>query len=67
MPYKISINTEAYKPSRCSEKNWEHGTVNDFMAALNGWHSRVKNLKEVRWQIEMFHGRGPSSDVWDNI
>jgi hypothetical protein len=66
MPYKVSINTESYKPMRCSDKNWEAGTINDYMEALNGWSARLKNLKEVRWQIEMFHGRSHrEEEVWD--
>ena len=31
MPYRVTISTAAYKPRRCSVKNWEPGTVNDFI------------------------------------
>lgn len=52
--YNVRISTEAYVPRKASKKNWEPGTMNDFMAALNGWKSRVTNIKLVRWQIELF-------------
>ena len=55
--YKAYINTDSYVCHRCSKKNWEPGTVNDYMLALNGWHSTEKNLREVMWRIEMFRGR----------
>lgn len=35
--YIIIINTDAYKPLKATEKNWERGTINDFMKALNGY------------------------------
>lgn len=31
--YIITINTDAYKPLKATEKNWERGTINDFMEA----------------------------------
>lgn len=52
MAYRVSINTEKYKDRRCSEKNWEPGTMNDFMHAINGWKIREDNLKELKWRIE---------------
>lgn len=63
--YQATINTTAYKKRRCSEKNWEPGTMNDYMEALNGWTTILNNLDEVRWQIEMFDGTGPRN-CWDN-
>lgn len=56
MRYKVKINTESYKKMKSSEKNWEPGTINDFMEALNGWHTSENNLREVLWRIEMFRG-----------
>lgn len=29
--YKMTINTSAYKSGRCSKKNWETGTRNDYI------------------------------------
>lgn len=54
--YKVVINTDSYRPRRCSEKNWEPGTMNDYMKAINGWKSTEHNLKEVRWRLGMFSG-----------
>lgn len=56
MYYKVRINTSAFKPFKCSKKNWEPGTVNCHMDALNGWHTTEKNLRHVRWRMHMFHG-----------
>lgn len=57
MAYITKISTGAYKPMRASRNNWENGTTNDFMAALDGWRSRENNLRHVRWRIEIFlHG-----------
>ena len=54
MPYYVRISTDAFRPFRCSAMNWEPGTINSQMAALNGWTSRERSLLEVRWRIEMF-------------
>ena len=57
MKYRVTINTDAYKPLRCSKKNWEPGTINSQMRRLNGWKSTERSLKEVYWRIELFlHG-----------
>lgn len=54
--YQAVINTDGYKLMPCSKKNWEAGTINDFMIAINGWKSTERSLQEVRWRIEMlFH------------
>ena len=34
--YQMVINTDAYVCERCSKKNWEPGTKNDYMLAING-------------------------------
>lgn len=52
--YKVSINTDAYRQLRCSRKNWENGTTNDFMQAINGWNIRESSLKKVNWRINTF-------------
>ena len=56
MAYRFTVNTESYKDMRCSEKNWEPGTLNDFMHTLNGWTIRENNLREVAWRIAYFGG-----------
>ena len=51
--YQAIINTDDYKLMPCSKKNWEAGTINDFILAINGWKSTERSLQEVRWRIEM--------------
>lgn len=61
--YIITINTEAYKPMRANEENWECGTVNDFMQALNGYKVTETSLKAVRKRVRLFAGlRYPEDD-----
>ena len=54
--YQAIINTDCYKLMPCSKKNWEAGTINDFILAINGWKSTERSLQEVRWRIEMLFG-----------
>ena len=54
--YKMTINTDTYKCGRCSKKNWEAGTRNDYMIAINGITRTLYNMREVMWQLELFHG-----------
>lgn len=54
--YIITISTEAYKPMKASEENWERGTVNDFMEALNGYKVIETSLKAVIRRINLFAG-----------
>lgn len=54
--YKMAINTDTYKCGRCSKKNWEPGTQNDYMIAINGITRTLYNMREVMWQLELFHG-----------
>ena len=54
--YKMTINTDTYKCGRCSKKNWEPGTRNDYMIAINGITRTLYNMREVMWQLELFHG-----------
>jgi len=61
MSYQIIINTDNYRHRPCSKKNWEPGTINDYMLAINGWKTIEKSLKEVAWRIEMFFGGLPYS------
>lgn len=56
--YKVIINTDSYKKRRCSKKNWEPGTMNDYMEAINGWHTTEHSLREVMWRLQMFQGQG---------
>ena len=39
--------------------------MNDFMIALNGWHTTERSLREVYWRIMMFHGIDWLQDEWD--
>ena len=63
--YKVRINTETYKCRACSKKNWEPGTMNDYMLAINGWHTTERSIKEVIWRLKMFAGYGWGADAWD--
>lgn len=58
MAYKVRIDTSKYKDRRCSQKNWEPGTMNDFMHAINGWSIRENNLQELKWRINYIGGNG---------
>lgn len=60
--YKVTINTDAYKCRACSKKNWEPGTMNDYMLALNGWHTTENSIKQVIWRIGMLAGYGYLSE-----
>ena len=67
MAYKVIINTTKYKDRRCSQKNWEPGTMNDFMHAINGWSIRENNLQELKWRINYIAGCGAcgvNEDTW---
>lgn len=54
--YIITISTEAYKPMRANAQNWERGTINDFMEALNGYKVVETNLEKVMWRLQLFNG-----------
>lgn len=54
--YKMVINTDSYKLRACSKKNWEAGTRNDYMVAINGITRTLNSMKEVMWQLELFRG-----------
>ncbi len=58
MAYKVRIDTSNYKDRRCSQKNWESGTMNDFMHAIDGWSVRENNLQELKWRINYIAGMG---------
>ncbi len=54
--YKMLINTDKYECGRCSKENWEPGTRNDYMLAINGLTKTLHNMREVMWQLELFRG-----------
>lgn len=62
--YKVLINTDSYNCKRCSKKNWEPGTMNDYMIALNGWHTVEHSLREVMWRLMMFQGNDFPHSEW---
>lgn len=69
--YRVTINTTNYRDKRCSKNNWEPGTLNNFMRALNGWKTTEPNLKKLKWRIEFFAGKGcewgdPEWEEWLN-
>ena len=54
--YRVKINTDSYKCKRCSKKNWEPGTMNDYMLAINGITRTIYTKRELIWQLELFRG-----------
>lgn len=54
--YRMIINTDSYKCGKCCAKNWEPGTRNDYMIAINGITRTLYSMKEVMWQLELFRG-----------
>lgn len=54
--YKMVINTSMYDYEPTSKENWEAGTRNDYMSAINGITRTLHSLKEVKWQIELWRG-----------
>lgn len=65
--YKMIINTDTYKCGKCSKKNWEPGTRNDYMIAVNGITRTLYNMREIMWQLELFRGNSfLSSEYNDN-
>lgn len=63
--YKVSINTDNYKCDRCSKENWEPGTRNDYMLAINGIKRTLYSIREVIWQLELFRGNSFLSSEYD--
>ena len=63
--YKMTINTDAYKCGRCSKQNWEPGTRNDYMIAINGIKRTLNSMREVMWQLELFRGNYFLESEWD--
>ena len=61
--FKVRINTDAYISAPCSKKNWEPGTYNDFMRAINGWETIENDEIALMWRIKMFDGSGGD---WSN-
>ncbi len=64
MPYRITINNDSYKCSRCSKKNWEPGTRNDYMLAINGRTFVENSLREVNWLLDLFQGNSFNHGEW---
>ena len=62
--YRVTVNTDSYKLGRCSKKNWEAGTRNDYMLAINGRTFCENNLREVRWFLELFQGQSFCHAEW---
>ena len=54
MRYRFTVNTDAYRCAPCSKRNWESGTRN--MLAINGRTGIERNLREVRWLLDMLRG-----------
>lgn len=67
MSYKVVIHTDKYRDKKCSKNNWEPGTMNDFMKAIDKWSIRERNLIELRWRINYIADKIPSDvygDMW---
>ena len=59
MSYKVTFHTEAYKSHRASKKNWELGTQNDHIKALNGLPFVEETKEELSWRLLMAGGNTP--------
>ena len=64
MRYRVTINNDAYKCARCSKRNWEPGTRNDYMIAINGRTFVEKSIREVRWLLDLFQGISHNNGEW---
>ena len=64
MRYRVTINTNSYKLGRCSKKNWEAGTRNDYMVAINGRSFCENSLREIGWLLDMFQGITHNNLEW---
>lgn len=64
MAYRVTINNNAYKCAKCSKKNWEPGTMNDYMLAINGRTFTENNLREVGWLMDLFKGISHNYSEW---
>ncbi len=64
MRYRVTVNTEKYVCGRCSKKNWEVGTRNDYMLSINGRTFCENNLREVGWLLDMFQGITHNNGEW---
>lgn len=68
--YHVMINTDGFVLFPCSKKNWEPGTINDFIQSINGWKSTERSLQEIRWRIELllqqahYHYGNPKWEQW---
>lgn len=62
--YRFTINTDSYRCARCSVKNWEPGTRNDYMISINGKRGVENGIREVRWLLDLFQGISWQSGEW---
>lgn len=64
MRYRVTINNDAYKCARCSKRNWEPGTRNDYMLAINGRTFAENSIREIRWLLDLFQGISHNNGEW---
>lgn len=64
MRYRITINTDKYRKRRCSRTNWEGGTQNNYMEAINGRTFCESSLREVSWLLDLFQGISHNHAEW---
>lgn len=64
--YKIAVNTLPFQPFHATHKNWENGTRNDFMYAINGWHVTELNLRNLKNRINLMLGYGVDSEYYSD-
>lgn len=65
MAYIMRIDTMKYKDHKnISRKNWEPGTMDDYMHAINGISRRLRSEREVLWQLKLFQGESFLSSEW---
>jgi len=60
--FKVWFTTSRYKPHKASVQNWEPGTKNCHMKALDGWSSVEPDERALRWRLWLFQGGPIPSD-----
>lgn len=64
--FKVIINTAAFEPFHATHKNWENGTRNDFIYAINGWQSVENNLRDLKNRVCLMIGYPIEEDYYQD-
>lgn len=64
MGYRIEVDTSKYEKRRCSEKNWEPGTMNNYMEAINGWKKTEPSFIRLSWFLDFLCHGGKNFELY---